>query len=359
MIPLIAMAAIAAATAIASWMSSEAGRKASAAERKKMQEMVEKLQTPNFDMSTINPEEYKVVRKYVPKAADFVAEQNPKLIKADSADAKLGRDTARQVLERYRSIVANNGNDEAQSILQQRAMDSASAQNRGMQGQIEEQMQSRGQQNAGNTLAMRLSAMQNANQSAAVSSQNAAMGAYQNKLDALRASAQLGSQIRNEDVALEGRNNDIWNSFNARTASRKQAWAESTANTYNDSEKFNIGNEQRVSDANVSGRNDSARWNQENQNRLKQADFSNQANKTSLMTGQGTGKIADINNSTIDRNNAIQGVGNVAQAGVGYYYGKQNTERPATNQYLSYDDDEDERDYGGYGHPNKKNKKQF
>ena len=94
--PLVIMAGVAIGTAVISayqqWKQSEAGRNASAAESKKMEELLAKVQTPNFDPSKLTPEDYAVVRKHIPQVAEYVAEANPSLVKADSAGAIAGRD---------------------------------------------------------------------------------------------------------------------------------------------------------------------------------------------------------------------------------------------------------------------------
>jgi hypothetical protein len=95
--------------------------------------------------------------------------------------------------------------------------------------------------------------------------------------------ANLGGTIRGEDVSLEQANVNAINAFNQRQAARKQDWANLGASTRNQAQQFNIGEEQRISDANKRAAYDAAVRNQTSRNTTAQNQFSNAMSKA---TGQ-------------------------------------------------------------------------
>ena len=79
-------------------------RGASAAELAKIEQMVNALQTPDFDMSTITPELYQLVGEYNPQFTDFVTEVAPSLIEGKSEAAQEGLAAQRDVLRRMQEV---------------------------------------------------------------------------------------------------------------------------------------------------------------------------------------------------------------------------------------------------------------
>jgi len=308
---------IAATTAIVQWYNSEQGRKASASERQQIKRMLENVQSPNFDPRQITPEQFKVVSKYVPKAAAFVAEQAPQVIQAKSEGAIAGRDATMNALNRLKNL-ANTGTDEESNLLQQEATNATNIANRGRQGAITESFQNRGAGGSGLELLAQMSNAQNANDMQAQSSRQGRMRAVQTRLQALRDSADIGSRVRGEAIDIESRNNDVWNGFNQRTSQRQQQYGEMVAGLDNDAQRFNVGNEQDIANRNTGATNDFNRFNQTRDDRNQQSAFDNEMAKVGQFSGVANTARQDIQNSTRDTNSAIAGAGDAGQSILAY-----------------------------------------
>lgn len=344
----IALIGAAVASAGAQWMNSQSAQKATANERKKMQELVAKLQSPQFDASSLTPEEYQVAGKYVPEIAGFIQEVAPKVVKADSEAAVQGLQAQQAALQKFMNL-ASTGDDTQSELMRTSALREAQQQNQGQQASIMQGMQRRGMGGSTNELVASLLAQQGSNQSATMASQQAAMDAYNRRLDAMRQSASLGEGLRNQEIGLESKNADIINSYNQRVANSGNQYAQYVAGLHNDAQLKNLATRQNVMDQNVALRNQYAKDNLDRYNQLQQQTFQNNANKVGLATGQGQGQINDIRNAATDRSNAISGL----QQGVstGLLYGNQQ-QKPAAQEpagsslafkpatYGSYNDDD-------------------
>jgi hypothetical protein len=302
----------------AQWINSEKGRKASAAERDKMMDLINQMQEPDFDTRMITPEQYKVAAKYVPEIASFIEEQNPELVKASSEGAVRGREAQLAALDKLRNL-GDTGEDTQSQIMRQQAIRDAQIANQGAQGRIQQNMNQRGVGGSGMELVSSLLAQQGAAQATQQSSENAAMQAYQRRLDAMRDSAALGGDIRDSDIDMESRNAGILNDYNSRVAAAKRSYGQNVADTRNQAQQDNIANKQRVMDANVGLKNTTRQGHQDMINDIRQREYNNAADKVSMQTGQYQGKINDIASDTQAKNAAIQGLSQAAMSGINTY----------------------------------------
>lgn len=263
--------------AIANWFNSEEAAKATKEERNRMQDLLQKIQVPDFatkepgipeyDVSRIDPEDLKLVRKYVPQVAPYVAESRPDLIKESGAMTQ-GRDAQIAALKQLRGIAGQTTDPELQAALS-RANHSSQDAAQSRQASILDAAQRRGGMSPSALVAAQMIGSSQAMARGADQSQNAAAEAYRNRLQALRDSASLGGNIRSADVSEQSHNADIINSFNQRTAANQQNYGQYAANTQNAGQQYNIGQEQRIADANAAGRTRSLERQQDNSNRYK------------------------------------------------------------------------------------------
>lgn len=333
----------------------------------------EKIPEPTMDMSSITPEQYKLVGKYKPEIAPYILEQRPELIK-ETAGMKEGRQAQLDALRKLKSIASNDAGD---PVLRQKMADAAQQsqiQSQSRQQSILQDMARRGMLGSGAGLAAQMQGSSDAMSNAARSSREAAAESYRNQLQALRDSASLGGQLRGDDLAMEGRNVDIINDFNQRTSKNRQAWEQYRSGTLNEAQKMNLAAAQQVADANVSQNNRYAvserdrqdeikkylyglrRDERDSQNRMSQYDAEwrrgERNNQNSLarqqfdddyriMAGKHGVAVQGMNNlnqATADRNQAIQGIGNSVTSGISQYQDKQEREK----------DREERRSYYGY-----------
>lgn len=287
--------------------NSAAARSANAKERAHMQDLIDKLQSPDFDTSLITPEEYAVVEKYVPQVADYVAELAPQTVKAASEGAVAGREAQMAALDRLRNL-GQSGEDTQSRLLTDQALQGAAAQRAGQSALISQQAQRRGMGGSGMELVSQLMNQQNGNQLAQNAAQNAAMQSYNTKLQALRDSANLGGNIRNQDVDMEAKNAGIINDYNQRAAASRQTYNNNSANTLNDAQLKNINASQSVADKNVAGMNQAVLNQRNDQNKYDQVGYGNQADKLGIQSKQIDANMAANVNEAKDKNNTIAGI---------------------------------------------------
>jgi hypothetical protein len=310
--PLIVAGAIALGTGIAQYMNSEAARNASAAELSRMRQLYEKLQSPTFDPADFTPEDYMVVQKYVPEQARFVEQVAPETVKAASEGAVRGRSAQFAALDRLRQV--GSGEDPFQGAVIQQAQQEASKAAGSQREALMQQYARRGMGGSGLELSSQLQSQSDAFGRGADVGLAGGMERYKSGLQAMRDAANLGGQIRGEDVSLETANAGIINDFNTRNTDRMQGFANQVADTRNQAQQYNIGQAQGVANQNVAGRNQAKRDKVSN----TQQQFNNQVAIADRQAGIGGQAITQVNQNAADRNQMIQGVGN-AGTGIAMY----------------------------------------
>lgn len=340
----IVLGAIAAGSAIAQYLNSEAGRKASAAERQKLENLMNKIQQPNFDASALQPEEYKVVQQFSPQGSSFIEEKDPLLTRADSEGAKAGRSAQMAALQKLVGL-SQSGSDPMLELQTRQALDQAGQSNRGRVGAITESFARRGQGGGPQEMLAQLLGSQQANEQATNSATSLAIEAERRKLQSLMDSANLGGTVRREDVQLEGQNNDILNQFNQRFASNKQRWQDNQAALANDAQKFNIGQIQGAADKNTSTNNSFMARNQDTRNSIEGKKYDAEMAKLGQQTNLGNMARQDIAAGTQANNSAISGAAGGAMSAYTYGAGQ----KPAAPQ-----DPKMEGEYDQFGNPIKR-----
>lgn len=313
--PITAAIAVGAGTQIVggimNWQNSESARKANAKERAKMQGLIDKIGMPDFDTSMITPEEYKVLQKFSPEIAPYVEEQAPGVLKAASEGATQGREAQMAALDRLRNLSAT-GQDTQSKILQDQALSAAAAQSRGQQDAIQQSLQRRGMAGSGMGLVQALLAQQGSGSAAQQASQQAALNAYNTRLQALRDSASLGSQIRGQDIDLEAKNLDIMNDFNRRAADRRQAYLNAAADVRNKAQASNLDLAQQIANQNTAARNAARAANQDTRNQAASKMFDAQMSKAGQQSQLSQAAMNANTQAAMDRNQMITGLAGAA-----------------------------------------------
>jgi hypothetical protein len=380
----IGILATAAVSAISQYKNSEDAKKASGQDQKKIQDIFNKLQAPSFDekgtpapqynMAQLTPEDYKVLQQYVPQAAQYVKEANPTVIK-ETEDTQTGRAAQRDALTKLRDI-ATTGKDPA---MQAKLLQANQAADRTAQQQTQSILQDenrRGMLGSGAALQARLSGSSDAMARSADQGTQSAIDSYKNQLQALRDSASLGGQLRDQDVSMQARNADIMNSYNSRNARAQQDYENNRADTLNGALRYNIGQNQDVSNRNTQqtnayavgerNRNDSiarssAEWQQSQRdalNQLRQRDFDN---NRSVQLGR-AGVLKDDQamqwQNAGQKNQATAGVANAVTSGLMYKGSQDRSDARFDRLHPKPEEDGDEGagtaggsygDYSNYG----------
>jgi hypothetical protein len=343
---------------------------------------------PNYDDRALTPEQFKVIGKYSPEVAAYVAEKNPELVR-QSAVGDEGRSAQLDALRKMRGIATSDFDPEfAASIAQASRQAQTDAQSRSQS--ILTDFQRRGAGNSGLAAVLQQNASADAMDREASTGVNAAAQAYRNKIDAIRQSGSMGSDIAQQDQSLQGRNADIINSYNQRMTRNNQDWQNQRATTMNDAQRRNLDMNQDVANRNVGVQNQFqvdnrqrqdmlasskyktdlterdyqnmkaeklANWAQgqkEYGNTQKRNSFDDQLRSSALKQGIGNQQMAMNNQAAQDRNQVLQGVG---QAGAGYFQSQADEARwnkaeagrnkRAEMKYGFYDEDEDDETVTG------------
>jgi len=328
-VPLIIAGGVALGSAIMQYINSKKGRELAAAERAKLEALLAKVQDPQFDASALNPEDYRVVQQYVPQGAPFIEEVAPQLTKAQSEGAKAGREAQMNALERL-SQLSTSDRDPLMDLQASQALQKAGVANQGRVGAITESFARRGQGGGPQEMLAQMLGSQQSNEMANQSMANLAIEAQRRKLQALADSAQLGGQIRGEDVALESRNNDILNQFNQRFAARKQGWEDARADMLNDAQRANIDRAQGVADRNVSARNQFTIDNRNRYNDVEGKKWGVSMDRLGRQSNLGGMARDDIAANTNAQNQAVSGASGAAISSLDRYYG--NKKKPQDDE---------------------------
>lgn len=334
--PMTMMAVATAASAIGQYLSSESARGAAAEETAKLKRLLSKMSMPDFDFSEIEPEEYRVVKQYVPETAALIEERNPTLIQETGA-MREGRDAQMAALRRMAGIASQSNDPALMATVNQYAQKSQmEAQSR--QASAVQDAQRRGVFGSTMSQVMGDQAAAQAMNQGAMLSQNAAAEAYKNRLNAMMQGAELGGNIRNQDINLQSRNADIINAFNARARNAAQDWMNQGVDIRNQANRFNTGMENEVYNKNVAARNQSAIRNQDNFNDLTARQYEAELGKLGKQFQFGQSGIDRIYQDAADRNQLINTAGNIgvmyAQSSADEETARKNREAEAEQRKL-------------------------
>lgn len=229
-------------------------------------------------------------------------------------DASL-RDTQRQALEmlKTRAQVGLSAEDRA-SLNQVRG--EVQRDSEAKRQQILQQMQARGMGGSGAELMAQLQSAQGASDQAAAGSDELMAQAQQRALQALSESSRAAGDIRSQDFGVESARRSALDERNKMLAQNSVARQANNVSRLNEAQKYNLSEQQRVNDANVS------QANQEKERQAQaQADrYAQQLQFTAGKTGQ-IGQMADFRGQQaqqkFNQNVAMgKGIGGLADSGL-------------------------------------------
>jgi len=146
------------------FFGAENARKDVAAERARIAALADAIQSPDFDMSTITPEEFKLLGQYNPEMMPLIQEKAPEMVQRSMAGEQ-GQDAMLNSLQRLRNL-SNTGADAQSQAMVEQAMRNAAIQNQGQQAGILDNASRRGfAPGSGLAFAQALSSLGNASSS--------------------------------------------------------------------------------------------------------------------------------------------------------------------------------------------------
>jgi len=293
-------------------------------EQEKLQNALNKVKDPNYDMTQFTPEEYKLVGKYEPQMLPMVQERAPQLVQL-SDTGQTGQDSMMSALFKLRSL-GETGADANSKALAEQAMQTSQIQNQGQQASIMDSMARRGAApGSGMEMAAALSAQQGNNQAASQAGTQQALAAYQTKLQALKDSAGIGSQLTNQDMSMQSQNAGIINGFNQRMASMQNQNNTYNTGNMNDAQRANLAAQQNTADQNVGLRNNAVA----DKNALASKQYQEALDKIRIQSGITSNTVNGINSAAQSQNNATQGMTSGISSGLMYLDGKNKTTTPS------------------------------
>lgn len=235
--------------------------------------IAQKLQGVSIDVSSISPQQFKVMGSYAPEAAQYVAEANPTLVQ-QSAIGQEGRQSQIDALRQFKQIAAGD-NPELQAALEKASRDAqVNAQSR-----TESLMQDearRGMLGSGKSFAAMLQGNSDSMLRGAEAGRDGALEAYRSKMSAIRDSGTMGRQLASDEFGEQQTNADIINQFNQRTSRNYQEYQNNRANLSNQAQMENLRTNQDISNRNTAQGNEFAVINQRNRNANSQQEYMNQ-----------------------------------------------------------------------------------
>lgn len=309
-------------SSISNFLNSREAANISAEERKRMEDLLKKVQMPNFDASKITPQEFKVVGQYVPQVAQYVQEQNPTLVQGNSADQQAAKDAQRQVLQQM-IAQSRNGEDVIADIQRNRASREASSQASSNRASLDDAMQRRGlAPGSGLQYAAALQGNAQAAQNQAMQDENALMAAEQRRQQAGMNAAGLGGQIFNRDANMEQQNANVINDFNRRIAESRNAYGQYASGLQNQASQYNLGNQQSAADKTVTANNAAQQYNLDRGDKNVMNTFNASKDLYNAAAGNSKNVMEGANARAAQKNQTASGIGNVASS-VGNFAGTQ------------------------------------
>lgn len=289
---------------------------------KYIQELYRQIQSPNFDYSSLTPEQKAVVGQLTPEVMQALEMTPAQTVQTPGE----GRQAQLAALEQMQGL-SKEGLSLTDKADLARVQNQAAAANKGRQDAILADLAARGMGGSGQELAARMASSQNAYNTQADQGLQVAAQARQRALDAMSQSGTLGGNLRSADYQQEAKNADIINQFNSANFKNRQDIANQNVANRNEAQGFNIRNAQDVSNQNVDTRNQFAENNLNRQNNLRQQTFGNDMAKVAGQAGQAQGIANQMNAGSAARQGNYQGIGEAVGTGFGSLFGSKKQEK--------------------------------
>jgi hypothetical protein len=313
-LPLIAgMVAIAAVGGIVQYLASAESKKLQAKERQRLEDLIDKLESPDFDTSSISIPDIKLMETYVPEVAAMVYEQAPELVSADSERALQGKGAQDAALAQFQNMA--RGDDPLSDLTMVKALEDAIEASGSQQDSIMRNMARQGISPGSSAYGqMQFQTAGQTQKNMFDAALQAAIAGQQRRQQAIGQSAQLGGNILGFETDLERMNDSTINELNRRNTEARRGFLTNRANTLNQAQRINQGESQRIAELNANNMYKERIRSQDLRNKQASANYQTDADKLSFKTGNN--RFSDIAGKASDNSNAIQGVTDAAMLGM-------------------------------------------
>ena len=273
-------------------MSYQERQKAERARQKlanKIRAMIDKnFKIPEADMAPLTAEEYQLVGRLDPEAAQYVQEKAPQLLQ-ETPVSQTARKAQLDALRQMQAVAS--GVDPIARAQQEQAIQAGEAAGTRARLQQLRNLASSGMlTGGGRAVAETEAAGEQIGQTRRALMDSAAQQRAR-QIDAIRAAAQMGGQIRGPEMSRERTNIDAMNDFNRRVATTRQAKLNEVARMRNQAQQYNLQQRQSVADKRTQLRNFLSQYNKEWQARQQQqqADYANRKLGMQIDAAQASG----------------------------------------------------------------------
>ena len=244
------MVAAAAVGGIAQYLASADSRKLQAKERQRLEELIDKLESPDFDTSSISIPDIKLMETYVPEVASMVYEQAPELVSADSERALEGKAAQDAALAQFQNMA--RGDDPLSDLTMVKALEDAIEASGSQQDSIMRNMARQGISPGSSAYGqMQFQTAGQTQKNMFDAALQAAIAGQQRRQQAIGQSAQLGGNILGFETDLERMNDSTINELNRRNTEARRGFLTNRANTLNQAQRINQGESQRIAELNA------------------------------------------------------------------------------------------------------------
>lgn len=206
----------------------------------------------------ISYEKFVKLKDYFPQIAEFYEQQAPELV-TESASSK-EKAVQRKALSKYEQL-ADQGDDAISRGAREKALFESDAAAKQRRATLLRQMAESGLGASGQGVLAGLVGGQQEDQAQRMASIEADAAAQQRRLQALDNMTNLAGSMRTANTNVESKNRDIMNQFMQNTANAKNLYNQYVANTNNEAQKFNIGQNQQIANMNTDLMNTQTREN--------------------------------------------------------------------------------------------------
>ena len=278
------------------------------------------LNTPDFDLRSLEPYELNLVAEYFPETYDAIISGQPELAEEgpqgrEAQLASLGQ------LDTYAREGLGLGEKLAAQSAGFRVRDEAARANQALRGELAQ----RGRLGGGTEVAYRLGAGQQAANLGGQLGRDLMQQSIENRYRSNLARAEAGSRLREQDLARSQSRANAVNRFNELTSQLRTQAARDAAASRQQAAFGNVGNRQRIAEENARAQYGTNLSNLERQNMLRQQGFENDVTKLRGYTGAlaNEGAYQEAKRAQRINNAASVGglVGGVADIGVGAFTG--------------------------------------
>lgn len=278
------------------------------------------VNTPTMEELKLILQKYNTPETITPEMEALVQQQASEMSKVQT-DPRLAQ-AQMQALGQLQKISTGGMRPEDEAAIA-RIQNATAQQEQARQQSILQSMQERGQGGSGAELAARLNSSQAAANRSSAQGMDVASGASQRALQAMMNSGTLGGQIRSQDnkeksdVAQAQDAINRWNSMN------KQQVLGVNTSANNNAQQYNVGNRNRVNEANVNLGNEQTKYNSQ----LPQTIYNNNLQKATAganaLNSSAQGSMQNAANTQSMYSGIGQGVG-TGLGGVANYQQNQN-----------------------------------